>query len=81
MRYVLRESLGRASGLQQVNTVSNLVPVLDLRPLSEAQGTLKPAGICLEPLWWVGISGSPQGGASRVHQAEAGYDLACGGRS
>ena len=33
-----------------------------------------------EPLWWGGVSGCCQGGASKVHQATAGYDLPGGWR-
>lgn len=54
-------------------TDSNSVPVLHPRPLAKVSGDTKASsdlpGAC-GPLWWGGISGSPHGEASRVHQAK-----------
>ena len=66
-------------GIRQSDTGSNLVPVPGLRPLS--QWPRVPTSSChllgaRSPLWWGGVSGSRQGEASRLSQAQTAQDLA-----
>ena len=70
----------RANGVHQIDTGSNSVPVLGLRPLSKSlrvhQGQPPPPPGTLELLWWDRVLGSHQGEANRVHQVQTDQDLA-----
>lgn len=68
------------SGVHQIDTISNSVPLLGLRLLSKmSQGIPRLAATppgAHRSLWWDRVLGSHQGEASRFYEAQTDQNLA-----